>query len=103
MSEQKENTEKKIEQLATQIKNMVSSEFRDILDFVKKPWKLIWINFLIGLARGVGLVIGMTIFGAIVIALIFFILHKMVDLPVVGSFVAKIITEIKHQLANMPR
>ena len=103
MSEEKENIEKKLEQSATQIKNMVSSEFRDILDFVKKPWKLIWVNFLIGIARGIGLVIGMTIFGAVIVALIFFVLHKMVDLPLIGTFVAQIITEVKHQLSNMPR
>jgi|SRR3989339_536969 len=103
MSEEKEYIEKKLEQSATQIKNMVSSEFRDILDFVKKPWKLIWVNFLIGIARGVGLVIGMTIFGAVIVALIFFVLHKMMDLPVIGSYIAQIIAEVKRQLAGMPR
>lgn len=103
MAEEKEYIEKKLEQSAIQIKNIVSSEFRDILDFVKRPWKLIWVNFLIGIARGVGLVIGMTIFGAIIVALVFFVLHKLVDLPIIGSYVAKIIAEVKHQLASMPR
>jgi len=103
MSEEKENIEKKLERSATQIKNMVSSEFRDILDFVKKPWKLIWVNFLIGIARGVGLVIGMTILGAVLVAMVFFVLNKMVNLPVIGSYIAQIIAEVKRQLASIPR
>ena len=97
-----EKIEEKIEQTATQVKNMVTYEFRDILDFVKKPWKLVWINFLIGIARGTGFILGMTIFGALIITLLVILLHKMVDLPVIGSFVADIIIEVKKQLANMP-
>ncbi|MEW6557560.1 MAG: DUF5665 domain-containing protein [Elusimicrobiota bacterium] len=103
MSDKEKNIKKKLEQTATEVKNLVTTEFRDILDFAKKPWKLVWVNFLIGIARGVGLVIGMTIFGAVIVALIVFVLNKMVDLPLVGTYIAKIITEVKHQLSNMPR
>ncbi|MDD5686253.1 MAG: DUF5665 domain-containing protein [Elusimicrobia bacterium] len=103
MPDKEEDTDQQYEHISKQVKNMVTCEFRDILDFVKKPWKLIWANFLIGVARGVGLLLGMTIIGAIVVTLIILILHKMVDMPLIGSFVARIITEVKHQLASIPR
>jgi hypothetical protein len=81
------------------VENMFASGFEDVVMFIKKPWKLIWINFLIGLARGLGFFLGMTILGALVLVA----LHRMVDFPLIGRYIADIITEVKQQLANMPR
>jgi hypothetical protein len=54
---------------------------------------------MIGLARGFGFFLGMTILGALVLV----ILHKMVDMPLIGKYIADIITAVKQQLAQLPR
>jgi len=81
------------------VKDVFASGFEDIVRFIKRPWQLIWINFLIGLARGLGFFLGMTILGALIIVA----LHRMMDLPLVGKYIAGIITEVKQQLSQMPR
>ena len=81
------------------ITNLFASGFEDVVKLIKKPWHLIWVNFMIGLARGLGFFLGMTILGALVLV----VLHKMVDMPLIGKYIADIITAVKQQLAQLPR
>lgn len=56
--EEEEGLEEKVETIATQIKNIVTSEYQEVISALRNPARLIWVNFLIGLARGVGIFIG---------------------------------------------
>lgn len=56
---------------------------RDYIDFLSSPWRVFGINFLVGTARGLGLIIGVSM----VIAIIGYVITKiLVDLPIVGEF-----------------
>jgi uncharacterized membrane protein len=89
--------EARIEQLTLQVKKMLAADFTEILEFAKHPWRLIWSNFLIGIIRGTGMAIGFTILGAIVIWFIFKLLQGMIDLPLIGEFIARMIAIVKEQ------
>ena len=39
----------------------------DFMTIVNNPWKSAWLNFLAGLARGVGFVIGFTVIGGLML------------------------------------
>ncbi|MFH1454496.1 MAG: DUF5665 domain-containing protein [Armatimonadota bacterium] len=66
----------------------------DYLNLLHKPVKLIWINFWIGVARGFGAMVG-----AAVLILLFFQLAKtLVDVPVIGTFVAEVVKVVQQKL-----
>lgn len=58
---------------------------------VEHPWKVLFFNFLLGVARGLGLAVGMTIIAAVTIYLVSKMLVRMVDVPVIGAYIAELI------------
>lgn len=66
---------------------------------MNKSLKILWNNFLIGLARGFGLAVGMTV----IVAVVAFILSKLVTLPLIGHFIAEIVKVVEVYLKEMPK
>jgi hypothetical protein len=56
--------------------------FSEFISYLKSPRKIIFWNFVAGIFKGLGIVIGMTI----VVALLVWVLTKMVDFPLVGEY-----------------
>lgn len=78
--------EKKLKVIDKKVTAISKSEFEFVKGNLKK---LIWYNFFIGLSRGLGMAIGFTVLGAVVIA----ILQKIVllNLPGISRIIAEII------------
>ena len=83
------NIEKKLTNLMRDLEKTRISEYVDMLN---KPMKLLYVNFMIGLARGLGTAIGLTILAAI----FFYILNQIVDLPLIGKHIARLIEIIEN-------
>lgn len=98
--EKEENLEEKVETIAIQMKNMVTSEYQEVVAALRNPMRLVWVNFLIGLARGVGIFIGMTVLGAIIIAISAKLLGGVIDLPLIGKLIADLIESVKEAMGN---
>lgn len=81
----------KIANLSHQLEKSKISEYVSLLD---NPKKLLFLNFLAGTARGVGMAIGFTILGALVI----YFLQKLVllNLPLISDFIADIIRMVRE-------
>jgi len=58
-----------------------------------QPWRYIWFTFLNGIARGLGLALGVTIFFGIAVYILTKLLSQLINFPVVGYYV--------HGLLNM--
>lgn len=58
--------------------------------------KLIWMNFLVGLARGLGMAIGFTLLGAAVLYVLKFIVK--LNLPLIGQFIAEMVKIVQKSL-----
>ncbi len=88
-----ESLEQKIAGLSINIEKMKLAEYVDLLN---KPWRLLWINFISGIARGLGIAIGFAILGAIILL----VLQQLVklNLPVIGGFIADIVNIVQQQL-----
>lgn len=88
-----EGLRQKVAELSLNIEKMKLAEYVDLLH---SPWRLLWVNFISGIARGLGIAIGFAILGAV--ALI--VLQKLVDLnlPVIGGFIADIVDIVQQQL-----
>ena len=59
---------------------------KEFIRYSSNPWRLVWSNFVAGVFRGLGAIIGASFF----IALIIWLLTLFVDFPVVGEHAANI-------------
>jgi len=65
------------------MQSLQTSGFKEYIDYLGSPWRAFWINFTMGVARGLGFVIGATVVVAIVVWIISQVLTQ---LPIVGDF-----------------
>ena len=64
------------------IKAFEAGGVTEYLEYLQSGKRLMWVNFKAGVAKGLGLTIGMTV----VLGLCIWILTRLVDLPVVGEY-----------------
>lgn len=57
----------------------------DFLQYLQSGRSILWINFKAGVAKGLGMTLGMTV----ILALLIWILTRLVALPVVGEYFAQ--------------
>lgn len=93
--ELEKDTIRNLNKLALIMERMRLSEY---LELIQNPRRLIFMNFVAGVARGFGFVMGMTV----LVALALFGLSKMVDLPLIGKYIAKIVEIVHQELSNRP-
>ena len=58
----------------------------DFVNYVSSPWRVIWVNFVIGIFRGLGAVVG----ASIVIAIIIWLLGLSTNIPLLGQYTKEI-------------
>ncbi|MDI3540945.1 MAG: hypothetical protein PWP66_483 [Thermosediminibacterales bacterium] len=83
----------KIEEFSIKMEKMRIAEYVSLME---DPIKILYTNFLAGIARGIGMAVGFTLLGAIAI----YILQKIVilNLPLLGDFIADIVKIVQDQL-----
>ncbi|MDD5018028.1 MAG: DUF5665 domain-containing protein [Eubacteriales bacterium] len=77
---------KRLSELALTLEKLKLAEYLKYLNNVRR---MMWVNFIGGLARGLGIAVGFTLLGAIVL----YILQKsfLNNLPVIGDIIADIV------------
>ena len=88
------------EQILKPLKKAVSSEYSELLQLLRRPRRFLWSNFLLGLVRGIGIAIGVTILGGVIVSLFFFLLNKMTSVPKIGDWIGTIIKNIREIYTN---
>ena len=85
--------EDKVGTLATSMERMKLAEYVALLN---NPWRLFWVNFVAGLARGVGIAIG----GSLLVALLLYLMSQIavLNLPLISDFIAEIVRLVQIQL-----
>lgn len=72
------------------------SRIREYNELLLKPGRLIWVNLLGGMARGVGIAIGLTVITA---TLLYFLqMLGALNLPIIGDYIADIVRIVQKQL-----
>lgn len=84
------------EQIKHVAKQMERVQIADYIQLMNRPWKLIYNNLLGGLARGVGIAIGVTIFTSTIIYLLQ--LLGALNLPIIGDYIAKLIEVVQSEM-----
>ena len=68
--------------LSKREKQLAAEAMEYFIQYVSSPWRIVWVNFLAGIFRGLGALIG----ASIVLALIVWVLTLLVDVPLVGEY-----------------
>lgn len=74
-------------------------ERSNVLDYtllLQRPWRMIWINFVGGMARGLGIGIGFTVLSAILLYALRGLM--LANLPIIGDLIATIVRLVEQQL-----
>ncbi len=90
-----EALEERVRELAINMEKMKLAEYVDLLE---NPYKLLYINFISGIARGLGIAVGFAILGAIIVLF----LQRLValNLPLIGDFIADLVRIVQMQLGK---
>ncbi len=85
--------EKRLNELSLMLEKL---KLADYLIHLNNTKRMIWVSFLGGLARGLGLAVGFTLLGALVI----YLLQQsfLNNLPVIGDFIADIVEIANERL-----
>ena len=81
---------KAVDRLSQRMESMRIAEY---LDLMQKPYRILYLNFLAGIAKGLGIAVGATIVFAILIE----ILSRLIvlNLPVIGDWIVEILRVIE--------
>ena len=74
----------KIDELSRKMDNMRVAEY---IEMASNPKRIIFLNFVAGLIRGLGMGIGFTILAGVVL----YMMRRWVNLPVVGRLIAELL------------
>ncbi len=83
----------KLDKISDHINGITIAEYKEM---IKSPRRMIMVNFIAGLARGLGIAVGATVLGAIF--LIFLFRVGQLNLPLIGEFIARIIKIVQTYL-----
>jgi hypothetical protein len=95
------NSTKKLEGLVKKLSlDLEKMKLAEYVELLNNPKKLIWINFISGIARGLGTAIGFSI----LFALLLYFLQKIVvlNLPLISDFIADIVRMVQNN-ARVPK
>ena len=89
----KDDLDKKIDEIGIALEKTKITEY---VDFINNRKRLIYVNFIQGLARGFGMAVGFTLLGA----LILYMLQELIKLniPLIGNFITEIVRIVKENL-----
>ncbi len=80
------------------------AKLAEYIDMMNHPWRSIWLNFMSGLARGVGIVLGGSVVGVVLVVALLAALKSAFEhaggMPIVGEYVRNgigWILEVVHQ------
>ena len=93
MKECRDDLAKKMEEHLQRLERLRLAEY---IAYVDDRRRLMHSHFLAGLARGVGVAIGFTVLGAVLVI----ILRRLAEqnLPLIGDFLAQIVTVVQRRL-----
>lgn len=92
-TEEKKEIIKKLEEIADRMQNLHLAEY---IELVRSPWRMMGINFVAGLARGLGAAIGATVLAALFLTFLFRLARS--NIPLIAEFVARIINIVETYL-----
>lgn len=86
------------DRLKTLAVKMEAEQIGEYIRLMNTPRKLIAMNIVSGISRGVGIVIGVTVFTALILYLLRML--GALNLPIIGDYIADLIQIVENELAG---
>ena len=83
-------------QLEEHLRRLEQMHLAEYIAYASDRKRLLRTHFLAGLARGVGMAIGFTVLGAVLVILLRRLAEQ--NLPLIGDFLAQIVTVVQRRL-----
>lgn len=93
----------KIKEQSLELHPLNAEEFLGLAQALRHPWRLMWVNFVVAIARGLGFTLGVTVLSAAVLYASVNVLSRMVEIPVLGKHVASFMVLVKDQMRKGPK
>ena len=77
---------------------MEKAKIAEYVEYLNNTWRMLYTNFIAGIARGLGMAVGFTILGALLIYLLRQIV--LLNLPLIGDFIAEIVQLVNESLSK---
>ncbi len=87
-------SEKDVEHLEHLVNAIQALGLEEFIEYIQSPWKLLWPNFIAGVARWFGALVG----AAIVIWVIWWVLSSLIDLPLIGKRLEPYVQNVQSEL-----
>lgn len=99
MSDRQERVLRALEERLKEVaQNMERMKLAEYVRLLENPWRLLYVNFISGVARGLGIAVGFALLGAILV--IFLRQLVKLNLPLIGGFIADVVEIVMMQLKN---
>lgn len=82
-------------QLDRLVRHLESLRIADYMELLQKPWRLIMVNLIAGLARGLGIAIGASLIFALTLEMLRRLI--MLNIPGIGQFIATLVYIVEAQ------
>jgi len=90
-----------VDTVVQQLRKALTSDTQELLQMMRNPRKFMWQNFMLGVVRGLGIVFGMTVLGALLVAFLFgIVLPWLEHLPLIGGLVHHIVDLIRDFMSQ---
>jgi hypothetical protein len=96
MDEEREVIRRLSERIDQLSYNMEKAKIVEYVNIMQDPKRLLVLNFIVGLARGLGIAVGFSILGAV--AIYFLRRLVMLNLPLIGDFIAEVIKIVNRSM-----
>ncbi len=96
MTKENKSMERLEEGMQNLSRSLEKSKIMEYVNLMENPRKMLFLNFVAGLARGLGLAVGFSVLGAVAIL----ILRRLVmlNLPFIGGFIAELIKLVNRSM-----
>lgn len=88
--------EKLIEKLQQTVEAVEKAGIAEWVELFRRPGRLLYLNFLAGVSRGLGVAVGFSLMGAVLILLLGRLAR--LNLPIIGEFIADVARIVQLEL-----
>lgn len=81
------------------IEGMNKAGLAEWVELFRRPRRLLFLNFLSGIARGFGIAVGFTVIGALFLVLLGYLAR--LNIPIIGEFIADIVRIVRLELRGL--
>lgn len=87
------------DKIAVLAERLERADIAEFIEFYKRPGRVIYVSFIGGLARGLGIAIGTTLLFALVFYLLTFVVR--LNLPLISRVIAEVVDLVQRNLKTL--